>query len=64
MAFGFSMDDVMGGGPSEATAWCTPGASEKAARHKTHESMCRRERLATPPAFRDLLLSIARSAHA
>lgn len=49
-------------GKSEAKAWCTPGASAKASRGKDMPAMSKRERNATPPAFRDLLLSIARSA--
>jgi hypothetical protein len=45
--------------------WCTPGADpSKAGRGKVVEHMAKRERLATPDAFRDLLLSIARSARA
>ncbi len=51
-------------GPSDAKAWCTPGASAKASRGKAHETMNKRERQATPPAFRDLLISIAESASA
>lgn len=49
-------------GRAEATAWCTPGTSEQASRGKDTTPMNKRERQATPPAFRDLLLGIARSA--
>lgn len=49
-------------GPSTAKAWCTPGASAKASRGKAHTTMNKKERQATPPAFRDLLLSIAGAA--
>lgn len=49
-------------GRSVAQAWCSPGASPKVARGKQVVTMNKRERQATPPAFRDLLLSIARSA--
>jgi hypothetical protein len=49
-------------GASGAQVWCSPGVSKQASRGKTVEVMCRRERLSTPPAFRDLLLSIARTA--
>lgn len=49
-------------GPSVARAWCTPGASAKASRGKAHAPMNKKERQATPTPFRDLLISIARSA--
>lgn len=50
-------------GPSVGKAWCTPGASSKASRGKVMKPMNKRERQATPIAFRDLLISIAESAN-
>lgn len=44
------------------TAWCSPGASPKVANYKPHDYMGKRERSATPLPFRDLLISIARTA--
>jgi hypothetical protein len=49
-------------GRGVATAWCSPGASAKVARGKAVVTMSKRERQATPPAFRDLLLALARKA--
>lgn len=46
-------------GEHRAQAWCTGGASPKVARGKATTPMNKKERQATPPAFRDLLLSIA-----
>lgn len=53
---------VLSWGPSDASAWCSPGASLAVSRGKAFETMPKRERLATPAAFRDLLIAIARSA--
>ncbi len=48
-------------GPSTARAWRSPGTSLLNARGKVVETMSKRQRSATPPAFRDVLLAIARS---
>lgn len=60
-AIGCNLPDLQWG-PSETALWCIAGANLEVSRGKLVKTMSKRERRATPAAFRDLLLSIARTA--